>query len=119
MADVAAAVVGVADVEFAEHLAQAIRQVATRADAVGQGAILLPDAFPIHAMHLGVIEEIALQPPGLVQHLLPFFARIDAQRPAGKVDLRLFGFVILGRGVGAGLDAREPVLGLIDQDLAI
>ena len=75
---VAAPVVGVADVQLAEHLAQHVGEVVARGDAVGERAVLLPHAVPVDAVHLRVVEEVALQPPGLVQHLLPLVARVDA-----------------------------------------
>jgi hypothetical protein len=72
-----------ADVQFAEHLAEAIGQIAPRGDAVRQAAILFPNRLPIHAVHFGVIEEIALQ---ALYYLLLCF-----------VDL------FVGQGMGRGL----------------
>ena len=70
-------------------------------------------------MQFGSVKEIALQPPGLVQFLFPLLARVDAQRPAGEIDLGLLRVIVFWRGSGTGLDAHKPVFGLIDQDFVI
>src|SRR5262249_61985386 len=96
MPQVAARVVRMADVQLAEHLAQEILEVVTRRDARGQRTILLPHAVPIDAVHLAVVEEIAVETPGLVQHLRPLVARRDAERYSREIDLRILRVIVFG-----------------------
>ncbi len=75
-------------------------------------------------MHVRVVEEVALQSPGLAQHLGPLVARVDPHRPGRELDARILiatGRILVrfGGAHRAGLDAEEPFLGAIDENLVV
>ena len=59
-----------------EHLAEKIVQIAAMREAGKIGFVSLLELFQIDAVQVRVIKEIALNPPRLAVHLLPFLARI-------------------------------------------
>ncbi len=99
--------------------------MSSRSSRVAMRSARAPYCFqtpvPVDAVHRRVVEEVALQAPRLAQHLLPLLARVDLERPARKIDLRVVRLAGLGFGQArrAGLDSREPFLRLEDEDLAV
>ena len=98
LAVVAAHLVGVRGAEFALQLPDQVRQLAARRHTIGQWRVLRPHAGPVDAGQLGVPELVALQPPGLAQHLPPFGTRLDRHADAVEVDP-----AALARGFVAGV----------------
>ena len=74
--------------EFADHLAQDVSEIVAAGDIGKQNFVLLPHRFPIHAVHAGLEEVIALLPPDLVEDLPPLGGRIDLQRAARRDSAR-------------------------------
>ncbi len=71
---------------LAEHLLEQRRQIAARREAVEEGRVARRGLAEIEAMVAGVVHEVALDSPGLAEHLAPLLPRIDRERPAGEVD---------------------------------
>ncbi len=64
------------DCQFAHHLGEQIIQVAARGNALQIRCILPLGRRQIESVETRIVEEIALDPPDLVIHLLPLDSRI-------------------------------------------
>ena len=73
---VAAAVIGVRRVQFADELADQKIDVPARHRAFEHLAVAFAHRFPVHAVHVGVVEEIALEAVHIAEDLAPLGARI-------------------------------------------
>ena len=51
-----------------------------------EGLVLLLHGRPVGAVHVRVVEEVAVDPPGLVEDLLPLGPRIDAHFDRVEVE---------------------------------
>src|SRR5260370_29614508 len=91
-----AAEIGVSYRQVAANHGDEITQIRTMADVGQQRVVLVIDRLPIVAMHLGVVEEFALDPPGLTIDLRPFGAGIDLHLELRNVDRAVanFGWLI-------------------------
>ncbi|MNS66314.1 hypothetical protein D3C72_995230 [compost metagenome] len=89
---------------FGHHHAQHVIELGAVRDPFDQRRIFVARRLPVHAPHLRVIQEVAVQAPGIVEHLLPFQARIRHKRPVVNLDL---GFRQVGRQLGARLDHQH------------
>ena len=69
--------IGVSDRELAADHGDQVTQIGAVADEGEQRLVLIVDPLPIVAVHLGVVEEFALDPPCLAIDLRPFGAGID------------------------------------------
>src|ERR1043165_1010029 len=58
-------------------------------DARDEGAVLRPHRGPVGAVHLRVVEEVALEAPRLSRDLRPFRARVHPRLELGDVDRAL------------------------------
>ena len=75
----AAVDIEVADGDIAEHLLEEMDEIVTRGETGEVRLETLTRRRPVEAVKVRVVEEIALDPPGIVIHLPPFFARIDVR----------------------------------------
>jgi hypothetical protein len=103
---VAAADVGVAGVQLADHLADDVGQVGAVVDVVHQRRVLGAYGRPVHAVHVGREEEVAHLPPRLVEHLVPLGVPIDGD-PHGRQIQVLTQFGPGHRRVDDGVAARR------------
>ena len=74
---VAAADVVVSDRQLARHPLQHAVQIGARRGVRQEGGVLFPLLRPVHAVHVRRVEVVAVDPPRLVEDLLPLGARID------------------------------------------
>ena len=74
---VAAADAVMADRELARHPLQHAVEVGARRDVRQERRVLLALLRPVHAVHVRRVEVVAVDPPRLVEDLLPLGARID------------------------------------------
>src|ERR1044072_2812948 len=82
-----------------------------------QRSVLLIDRLPVCAVHLRVVEELALDSPGLAKNLRPLRARIDQRLHLRDVDRAL---ADLGRTVSRNNPPAVPATGgLIEQLLSV
>ena len=91
----------------ADHLRDDIGQLAAVGDAIDERQVLGANRRPVDAVHVAVVEVVALEPPRLDEHLPPFVARIEAERPllqAARPD-----FAMLGRRFGAPRRRRRSL----------
>ena len=99
--------------QFAHHLRQDVGQLRAIGDAIDERQVLRLHRRPVHAVHVAVVEVVALEPPRLGEHLPPLVARIEPERPVAERHLAL-------RGVGRRFRAHvedEDVLRLADHQL--
>ena len=80
---VAAAAIGVRRVQLADELAEHEVDVPPRHRIVEQLAVALAQPRPVHAVHVRVVEEVALEAVGVGEHLPPLGARIDRHLDVG------------------------------------
>ena len=71
--------VGVTRLELSDHLAEDEVELAAVADTADPGAVALAQLPPVVAVHALVVEEVAVDPPAVVEHLPPFGTRIDLE----------------------------------------
>ncbi len=81
---VAAEVVGVADVELRDHLPDDVAQVLAGHAVVEHLLVVRPHGRPVHAVHVGDVEVVALEPPRLDEELPPLLARVDGDGHARR-----------------------------------
>ena len=79
---IAAACAKMADGEFAQHFLEQIIQFTAGAEGIEVWLVFLFRGFEIEAVIVGVVEEIALDVPHFVIHLLPLQAWIYAHLDA-------------------------------------
>ena len=88
--------------QLAHHLREDVGQLAAFGDAIDQRGVLGPDGGPVHAVHLAVVEVVALEAPRLGEHLPPLVARDragTASSTAARPSWPVGGRRRLGRGV--------------------
>ena len=68
------------DRQLAQHHADHAVQVVTRGEVGQEVFIFAQHGVPVGAVHVGCIEVIAVDSPGLVKHLSPFRFGIDLHR---------------------------------------
>ena len=93
---VAAADEGVESGELADHLRDDIVELVAVGDAIDERQIALAHGDPVDALHVAVVEVVALQPPGIEEEAVELLARSGMEGPVGEVE---FGFAE-GFGVG-------------------
>ena len=114
---ISAADVGVRVGKLADHLAQDVGEVVAIGGVRHERLILLANRLPVHAVHAGFKEIVALLPPDFVEDLLPFGRRIDLCAHATEIQRALAGFL---RRVRLGVDdAVSAVFGLIENLRAV
>ncbi len=99
--------------QLAHHLAEEVRQLGAVRDPGDERSVLLQHRGPVHAVHVAVVEVVALEPPRLDEHLMPLLARIDGELPRGEIDLLLREIGLLAR---RGVEHRD-VVALADHHL--
>ena len=75
-----------ADGELSSDAGDQIPEIRAMADERQQRAVLLVDGLPVGAVHLGVVEVLALNAPRLSKDLRPLGARVDPCREGGDVE---------------------------------
>ena len=80
-----------------------------------QRAVLFVDRLPVRAVHLRVVEELALDAPRLAEDLRPLDARIDQRLERADID----GAVTDVRRPVGGDDAPAVAVGAIEQLLRV
>ena len=98
---VTAAAVRVRRIQLADQLADDEIHVPPRHRVVDQAAVLRAHRGPVHAVHSGVVEIVALEAPRVVEDLTPLGARVDGRLHLGGPH-RLLELLI-----GLDLDDRE------------
>ena len=100
--------------QFAVKLPQQVHEVVVRAEPVHERAVAGVHRVPVLPGHVFRPEEVALEPPGLIEGLARIAERVELHADAAEVDLdQLPGFLV-PLGVG-GRDA--DLLVLQDHDL--
>ena len=97
--------VGVAVVQLTDQLADEIGEIVAVIHERNQRGILVAHRFPIDAVHVRRVKEIAHVPPGFVVDLVPLGVAIELHVEAGELQL-----VVLG---------LELVLGQIDDGVIL
>src|SRR5262249_44996502 len=82
----AAADAQVADDEVAEHFGEEVVEIGARADALHEALVPLFRVPKVQAVEARVVEEVALDPPRLVEHLRPFLAWRDSDLDVLRVE---------------------------------
>ncbi len=106
VAVVAAAHIGVRIADLAEHLTDQVIQILARTDERQEQPIAVVNVLPVDAIHGRGVEEIALEPPGILEHLGPLLLRIDNLAQVIEFQ-RFLGLRILG---GIGLGRKDGVV---------
>src|SRR5581483_7125109 len=73
----AAGVPAVADAQLAEHPGDDAVHVGAAGGVLQERLVLGLDGLPVGPVHVRVVEEVAVDPPGLVVDLLPLGPRLD------------------------------------------
>ena len=94
---VAAAHVVVAHHHLAHHLGKQVVEVGAVRHVGQEGGVLFLGGGPVQAVHVGVVEVVALQAPHLVKHLGPLVARVDVGIQAREGDFAIGGGGLAGR----------------------
>jgi len=122
----ALAVVPAADVhveggQLADHLPQQVAQLRAVGDPGGQRLVLLAHRRPVQVVHVGVIEVVALEAPGLDEHLPELLAGVKGEGPVRQIHLGLIELLgaAEGGGPGGGIDHEEVVLLAEHEFLAV
>ncbi len=89
LARVSAADEGVQRGELADHLRDNVVQFVAVGDAIDEGQIAVAHGGPIDALHVAVVEVVALQPPGIEKEAAELFARIGGEGPVREIDCAL------------------------------
>ena len=76
----------VKDAERPRHLGEDRVQFGAVADARNQRLEPGADPVPVNPAQLRIIGKVAVEAPGIEEHLVPFLARIDLQPPVGEAD---------------------------------
>src|SRR5256885_92112 len=97
--------------QLAEHLAEQVIEITAAGEPVEVRPILARRLRQIEAMMARIVDEVALQPPDLVVHLLPFSLRIDAQLHV--IDLQ----GVVRDAAWSGGAADDPALALAIEQL--
>ena len=79
---VAAVHEGVQGGQFAHHLRDHIVQFLAVRHPIHQRQVARADGVPVHAVHVAVVEIIALQPPRIHEDAAKIRARIGGEGPA-------------------------------------
>src|SRR5690348_12104961 len=96
-----------------------ITKVRTMPDVRQERRVLLVHGLPIRAVHLGVVEVIALRPPGFLEDLGPLRARIDEHLELADVERALTDFARLVGSDNSPAALRRTARRLIQQLLVI
>ena len=98
VAVVAVVGIGVRVAQLALDLADQPGEIRARAEQRQQPGVFVVHRFPVVAVHRRIEEQVALQPPRILEHLRPFLAGIDAR--AHVVELE--GLVVAVAGLRVG-----------------
>ena len=90
--------------QLAHHLRHDLGQLAALGDAFHQRRVLGAHRGPVHAVHVLVVEEVALHAPGVIEHLAPFGLGIDGDLPVGPAHARL---VQVAGDLRSGVDDQD------------
>ena len=101
--------------QLAHHLRQHVGQLGAIGDAIHQRRVLRAHGRPVHAVHLSVVEVVALEAPAFGEHLPPLVARVQPEPPVADGE-HLLGQFGRRRGFGARIE-HEVVLLAPHQDL--
>src|SRR5262245_7776490 len=71
--------------QLSHQLSDDIVQLLAVSDAIYQGKIFLAHGNPIDAMHLSVIEIVALQPPGVDEQFTKLIAWFERETPFAQI----------------------------------
>ncbi len=81
---VAAAPVGVGGVQLGDELADDEVHILAGDAVLEQLAVAGLLGLPVHAVHAGVVEHVALEAPGVIEDLLPLGARINGHHQLAR-----------------------------------
>ena len=111
-ARVSAADEGVERGELADHLRDDVVQLAAIGDAIDEGQIAVAHGGPINALHVAVVEVVALQPPGIEKEAADTLAGVGGEGPVREIDLGLGHGLGVGEGggLGVGVENEEVVV---------
>ena len=101
---------GVRDAQLADHLAEGVVDVLPAGAVVEQYCVFFAHRGPVDVMHLGIVEEIAEEAPGIRKDLSPFGGGVDLHRHAGQADR------MVQTLTGRGAHERQAVA-FADQEL--
>ena len=76
------------------HLREHIVDLGAVGHACHQRRIFRAHFYPVRTMHIFVVEKITMHAPGIDEHLLPFFARVNLYRPVTQIDRK---FCVFGQ----------------------
>ncbi len=117
---VAAKLIGVAGAQLALHFPDQIAEFAAGAHALDEGKIAGVDHAPIHFGHVLGPEVVALEPPCLPIHLLPFALGLDGELDPPQIDPACFAArAVLARGLLAGADDAHTFAAQVEQFLPV
>src|SRR5205823_14131557 len=93
----AAHLVGVRGAQLALHLPQQVRELGSGRNPIHQWLVEAVHGVPVDARQILGPELLALQPPRLLEHLLPFRGRPNGHLHAAEIDPAAFttGLVLL------------------------
>ena len=90
--------------QLGDHFAHQVIQIAAVCHPWQESFVTRADLFPIVAGHVGIPVEVALDPPGFVEHFAPFLARVDLHLHLIEIQLAFAGFGLAGCGFHDAVD---------------
>ena len=87
----------VPDPQLAAHPLNHPVEVAANCQIRQKYGIFLPHGVPVDSVHVGGVEVIAIDAPGLVEYLRPFRARIDVNLDGVDIDFALARLDLVGQ----------------------
>jgi hypothetical protein len=76
---------GVQGGELSHHFRNQVVQFLAVAHAIDQFAVSIAHSGPVHAVHVLVVEIVAMQPPGILESFLEFIAGDHRKGPAFQI----------------------------------
>ena len=104
--------------QLAHHLGQDVGELGAIGDAIHQRRVLRAHGRPVHAVHLAVVEVVALEAPGFGEHLTPLVARVEPELPVASGQ-HLLGQLGCGRRLGGGVEHEVVLLAPHQHLLAV
>src|SRR5689334_13987376 len=108
-----------ADGELAARERNEITEIGAMSDVWQEGAVFIVNRLPVGAVHLGVIEVVALRAPRFLEDLRPLRARIDEHLELPEVDDAVADLRRLVRRDNSPPCLRRAARRLIEQLLVI
>ena len=109
---------GVERRKFTHHAGDEGAQFVAVPHAPQQLAVFLPHQLPIDAVHVGVVEIVAVEPPGIGEGFTEFIGWNDGEGPVGQGDAGVGKNLRVphGAALGCGVDDQDLLL-FADHDL--